>query len=68
MAEKETHIRFSRLKIQLRSAMDAEVKGDGDLFVNRHYVHFLADDYKPGYSQCGFVPWDMISYISYDEV
>lgn len=68
MPEKEAQIRFSYLKIQLRSGMDAEVKGEGDLYVNSHYVHFLADDRQPGYRQCGFIPWDMISYISYNKI
>ena len=62
------HIRFTDLKIQLRSQNEAKVDGAGDLFVNDKYVHFLADE--PGrdrYYQCGFIPWDMISYINYNK-
>lgn len=68
MLEKEAYLKFSYLKIQLRSSIEAEVKGPGDLFVNSKYVRFVADNRQSGCHQCGFVPWDMISYISYDRV
>jgi len=68
MPEQGVHIRFSDLKIQLRSQNGAEVDGPGDLFVNNQYVHFLADELgRDHYYQCGFIPWDMISYISYNK-
>lgn len=69
MPEQGLHIRFSDLKIKLRSQDWAEVEGTGDLFINNHYIHFMADDPQPGCRyQCNFTPWDMITFISYNKL
>ena len=68
MPEKEAQIRFSYLKVQLKSPMEAEVKGSGDLFMTSKYVRFRADSQQQGYSQCGIIPWDEIAYISYNKI
>lgn len=68
MPEKERYIRFSYLKIQLKSSIEAQVNGFGDLFVSNKYVRFRADINQSGCHQCGIIPWDEISYISYDRV
>jgi hypothetical protein len=68
MLEKEGHIRFLYLKIQLKSSMSVEVNGYGDLFITSIYVRFRSDDIQTGYHQCGIIPWDEISYISYDRI
>lgn len=68
MTEKEGYIRFTYLEIQLKSSVEAKVNGFGDLFINSKYVRFQADNKLPGYHQCGIIPWDEISYISYDRI
>ena len=69
MPELGVRIRFSDLKIRLKSKEEARVTGRGDLFVNNRYIHFLADDAQADrYYQCSFIPWDMIEYINYNKL
>ena len=68
MQANEVTVRFSRLKIRLKSQNEIKVYDEGSLTVNSQYVYFRADLPKSNLFQCGFVPWDMVSSVNYDEL